>query len=378
MKIYYRLIIAVVLMAISKDVSAQKFRNVNPNSTSEAKQLLSFLYEIKGRYTLTAQHNFIAGGSKYTDSIYKITGKSPVIWGSDFSFAYVGDRPQSFRHCGPLNLTDPFDPVGFTALTPDVARAAMVKTAISEHKKGHIITLMWHACPPTIGGDVCDGDNIWTWQTDRRPTDAQWKELTTDGTPLNKSWKKQLDNVAGYLKQLKDAHVPVLWRPYHENNGIWFWWCNRKGDDGFKKLWIMMYSYFVNVHHLDNLVWVWNTNAPRDRPGDEAGPYADFYPGANYVDVMATDVYHLDWKQSHHDELLKLANGKPIALGEVGNVPTPQILKDQPNWAWFMPWGNLAVKNNTAEAIKAIYNSPTVLSTADISINKNGAYVIHK
>jgi mannan endo-1,4-beta-mannosidase len=317
------LLCALALTLSAGGLSAQQAHNVNSRATPEAKKLLSFLYDIKGKYTLTAQHNFIGVGSKYTDSLHAITGKYPLVWGSDFSFAYNGRSPKSFQHCGPLNLTDPDLPVGYVDLTPETARAALVKNAIAEHKKGHIITLMWHACPPTIGGDECDGDYIWTWKTDKRPTDQQWKEMVTDGTPLNTAWKKQVDNIVGYLTQLKDAHVPVLWRPYHEMNGVWFWWCNRPGDNGFKKLWIMMYNYFVNVKHLDNLIWVWNTNAPRDRPGDEAYNYADFYPGAQYVDVLTADVYRRDWKQSHHDDLLKLADGKPIALGEVGNVTHP-------------------------------------------------------
>lgn len=86
-------------------------------------------------------------------------------------------------------------------------------------------------------------------------------------------------------------------------NGVWFWWCNKPGENGFKKLWIMTYNYFTKVHKLNNLLWVWNTNAPRDKKGDEAGPYADFYPGPEYVDVLAADVYHRDYKQSHHDDL---------------------------------------------------------------------------
>ena len=136
--------------------------------------------------------------------------------------------------------------------------------------------------------------------------------MTTEGSDLNKAWKQQADTIAGYLKQLQDARVPVLWRPFHEMNGVWFWWCNHKGENGFKKLWIMMYDYYVNYHKLDNLIWVWNTNAPRDIPGDEAFPYKDFWPGHEYVDVLAADVYRNDWKQSHHDDLLKLANGKVI------------------------------------------------------------------
>ena len=193
---------------------------------------------------------------------------------------------------------------------------------------------MWHAAPPGAD-DCCDGTQIWTW--DKRPNQQQWDEITTDGTPLNLAWQKQVDTIAGYLKQLRDAKVPVLWRPYHEMNGVWFWWCNKPGENGFKKLWIMMYKRFVNVHKLDNLLWVWNTNAPRTIKGDEAGPYADYYPGAEYVDVLTADVYQKDpsyneWKQSHHDDLVETCQWKTDRLGrgrraaDIGSArPTTEV-----------------------------------------------------
>ena len=72
--------------------------------------------------------------------------------------------------------------------------------------------------------------------------------------------KAGVDKIAGYLKELQDAEIPVLWRPYHEMNGDWFWWGKKKGEDGYKKLWSMMYDRFVNFHGLNNLLWVFNTN----------------------------------------------------------------------------------------------------------------------
>jgi mannan endo-1,4-beta-mannosidase len=124
-----------------------------------------------------------------------------------------------------------------------------------------------------------------------------------------------VDVIASYLSQLQDAHVPVLWRPYHEMNGVWFWWCDQKGENGFKKLWIMMYDYMVNHHHLNNLIWVWDTNAPRSNPGDEAFAYSDFWPGAAYVDVLAADIYHKKADQGaddqkNYEDLVMLAAGQ--------------------------------------------------------------------
>ena len=59
-------------------------------------------------------------------------------------------------------------------------------------------------------------------------------------------------------------------------NGVWFWWGNKKGKDGFQKLWKLFYERLTDYHKINNLVWVWNANAPRDIPQDEAFSYKDF------------------------------------------------------------------------------------------------------
>ncbi len=363
-----------LLLAASGGGEELRAMPVNPKATKEARQLLAFLYDIQGKHTLSGQHNFIATGSRFTDLVHERTGRYPLVWGSDFSFAYRGEAPKDFQHCGPLNLSEFGTEAKITDLRPEVARQQLVQNAIQAYRDGHVVTLMWHACPPQVGGDTCDGNAIWTW--DRRPSMEEWNRLTTDGTELNEAWKKQVDVIAGYLKQLKDAGVPVLWRPYHEMNGMWFWWCNKKGPEGFRKLWIMMYDRFVRHHGLDNLIWVWNTNAPRLKPGDEAWAYGDFFPGIDHVDVLAADVYHEDWKQSHHDDLARLAQGKPIALGEVGNPPRPETLAAQPLWAWFMPWGNFVFWGDGPERLQKLFEDDRVLTRDEVTRGEDGAYRI--
>lgn len=347
---------------------------VNTHATPEAKALLEFLYDIQGRYTLSGQHNYINTGSKYTDEVYRITGKYPVVWGSDFSFFVEGENFARFQHCGPANLSAPSDSAYFLDLTIEQVRQNMVEEIIHKHNEGHIITLMWHGCFPTEG-DHCEGSNIWAMEN--RPTPEIWNELVTDGTILNDQWKKQADNIAGYLKQLQEAKIPILWRPYHEMNGVWFWWCNHKGENGFPLLWRMMFRYFTEYHKLNNLIWVWNTNAPRDIPGDEAFDYELFYPGDDYVDILAADVYRNDYKQSHHDDLMKLAKGKPIALGEVGGLPSPEIIDSQPFWQWFMSWGFLLTRSNSEDVIINLYNSPRVLTLDEIKSNEDGTIELY-
>lgn len=348
---------------------------VNPNATEKSQKLYNFIQDISGEYTLSGQHNFCGKGSVYTDQLEELTGKRAVIWGSDFSWCAEGESARRFQHCGPLNLSAPATPFEFLNITMDEARDKLVEEAKERYAQGHIITLMWHGCFPT-DGDCCDGSSIWAMEN--RPSPETLDELVTEGTALNTAWKAGVDKIVGYLKELKDADIPVLWRPYHEMNGVWFWWCNQKGEMGFKRLWILMYDYLTNYHKLNNLIWVWNTNAPRDIPGDEAWPYIDFYPGTEYVDILAADVYRNDYKQSHHDELIELGEGKPIALGEVGNIPTPEILEKQPNWTWYMPWGWLHFRSNKDSLIQIMMNSERVLTLDEIEVDAKGNYSVIK
>ena len=354
---------------------------INPAATEKTVTLYDFIQDIQGRYTLSGQHNFVGKGSDYSDKLEEITGKKAIVWGSDFSFCVEGDNALRFQHCGPANLPAiPWEKpraardsmkLQFLDITLDEARIMTVEEIKIRHSEGHIITLMWHGCFPT-DGDCCEGSSIWAMEN--RPSPEQWDELVTNGTALNETWKVSADKIAGYLKQLQDADIPVLWRPYHEMNGVWFWWCNHKGEQGFRRLWIMMFDYFTNHHELNNLIWVWNTNAPRDIPGDEAWAYEDFFPGIEYVDILAADVYRNDYKQSHHDQLVELSEGKPIALGEVGDIPASEVLEQQPVWSWFMPWGWILFMANEPDMINEVYRSERVLTLDEVTVGKKGRY----
>ena len=155
-------------------------------------------------------------------------------------------------------------------------------------------------------------------------------------------------------------------------NGNWFWWGGRPGKDGSAALYRQLYDRFVNVHHLYNLVWVWNVNTP----SGNAGPIADYYPGPQYADVLSIDIYG-EFKQEYYTEMLALAAGKPIALGEVGAAPTPDILAAQPRWTYFMIWSNIVNSSNTPESLKAIYAAPTSLTRDDRRMSAPMA-AIHK
>lgn len=305
------------------------FPPVNPSATPAARELLERISSVSGSRILSGQHNTPRELSFYSDQAREITGSHLAIWGQDFGFSEDGDM----------------DGINF--------RQAVIDEAKKQYAAGSIITLMWHAVRPTEEEPVTFAGSICNGMLDQ----ADWDDLLTDGTEIHTRWVRQVDTIAAFLTQLRDADIPVLWRPYHELNGDWFWWGGREGSRGYAALYRQLYERFVSVHHLDNLVWVWNTNAPR---GD-AAPYAGFYPGHDVVDILAADVYANDYRQSHHDGLLALAEGRPIALGEVGVLPTTEILDRQPQWAWFMTWTTFLTKENDPDAVRRLFADPRML-----------------
>jgi mannan endo-1,4-beta-mannosidase len=330
-----------VLLAGLLDFTGCATRPVTPHASPEAVALLKFIQSQAGKHVLTGQHNFPNTKDDSTRRITAIYGKIPAIFGQDFGFAAFGDK----------------DAVA--------ARPAIIAECQRQFANGALITLCWHAVPPTADEPV-------TFRPKRgatpaqplasvqgRLTDEQWHDLITPGTPLYQHWCAQVDVIAGFLKELQAAHVPVLWRPYHEMNGNWFWWGDRGGERGTKVLYRQLFDRFVYYHKLNNLIWIWSL----DRPGSNSGSFSDFFPGKKYFDIAALDVYQNDFQQTYYENLLKLAGGKPITLAEVGPPPTVSILKQQPRWSWWMSWAGVRTTNNPA--VQALYDDPHSWSASD-------------
>lgn len=321
-----------VLLTISFTLLGQK--PVTPNASTESVQLLAFIYSISGKSTLTGQHCQPLYKDILMERVNDVMGDYPALFGQDFGFS----PPNSL------------DGINF--------RQRIVDDAIIWHRKGALISLMWHAVPPTMDEPVSFKEGI-----QGKVTDTQWKDIITEGTELNTRWKTQVDVIAFFLKQLRDAHVPVIWRPYHEMNGKWFWWGDKQGENGYAKLYQMLFDRLVNYHKINNLIWVFNANEINP-PWVES--YDKFYPGAVYVDILATDVYHNKYNEADYNSLLKLAAGKPIALGEVGHMPSPEQLKAQPQWAWFMTWADFIFTGNTDEEREAIYKAINTTTLSEL------------
>ncbi len=332
-RLWTALTVVVLAAAVGAAAPAQAF----PPSTRSA--LIGFLNSIAGQSMLSGQHNREPNSdpTRYTRMAQGITGQTPGLWGGDFLF-----------------------------LSADVnARQTMVNEAVRQWQGGSVVALTWHMCPPTIGA-TCGWDSGGILS---HLSDAQWNELVTNGTNLNNRWKQRLAEAVPFLRQLQNAGVPVLWRPIHEMNEGWSWWGGRPGANGSRRLYQITHDYLTGTQGLTNLVWVWNVKDVN------MGSIADYWPGSSYVDVASLDVWvKMEPSASDYQALLNVAGGKPIALAEVGRVPSPALMNAQPRWAWWMVWAEWLTDPayNSNAAVQASYFHSRVLNRGEFSIGGGG------
>lgn len=107
-----------------------------------------------------------------------------------------------------------------------------------------------------------------------------------EGGKYNAQYNAYLDIIAEYALALQDEDVPILFRPFHENSGGWFWWGTSTSVDSYRAIWRYMVNY-LESKDVHNLLYVYSPNGPIEREED----YLSRFPGDAYVDVLAFDFY---------------------------------------------------------------------------------------
>ena len=195
-------------------------------------------------------------------------------------------------------------------------------------------------------------------------------DLLVAGTPVHERWMRQLDALAAGLQELQRAGVVVLWRPFHEMNGGWFWW-GAQTPATFIRAWRHMFDYFTQTKGLHNLLWVYSPNKGTHPAG--------YYPGDAYADLVGLDVYTDFIDPAHvkgYDEVAALA--KPFGFTEFGphgsgEPPgdfdfrrfTAGLAGHFPRTRFFLSWD---VKWNPAENkyAREFYNDPRVINLGEL------------
>ena len=338
---------------------------VNPNATKEAKNVYEFLLEQSGKQTLTGVQSSHSHKNDFVDAVAQHTGRHPALAGYDFLFLQFSPTPDNWSWV--QNYND-------------------ISAPKEQWAANGLVNYMWHWNVPNSKADWDNGVNNYNFDgyafyTDKTSFDIN--EALKEGTWQNDFIMKDIEEVAGYLKLLQDENIPVIWRPLHEAagnydlygpNGAWFWW-GKGGAEPCKALWRLLYDQLVNVHGLNNLIWVWTVDVT---PGAE-DQYLDWYPGDEYVDILGVDIYetNTDAKTRQYQAMVDLTKGKKlVTVSECGNIPDPAKCMDAGNkWSWFMVWcnsdsnGNIVLTPsdgnfnlNTGDYWKQVMSSPYVLT----------------
>jgi len=228
----------------------------------------------------------------------------------------------------------------------DGVRFDLMRTRITEaHRHGAINTISWHVDNPATSGDA--------WDTKGRPV-----EQVLPGRPLHAKYKAGLDAVADFLSGLRGDEgelIPVVFRPFHEHTGSWFWWgASQTTEADYIALWRFTVDYLRAERGLDHLLFAFSPDGQHVHNDEE---YFFRYPGDEYVDVLGIDMYYAN----DGSEIVQLAeivvrvaraHGKIPALTEFG----ARDGINQPNIA-SATW----IRSSFLEPLKA---SPTALGIA--------------
>ena len=354
---------------------------VNPNATDNARKVYQFMREnfgskvISGVMTnVTTQYDGLntphtINSQHEMKHIKDASGKLPALLGLDYMHS-TGLKSDDMWFRGYHG--------GVQFLAEDIFNA------------GGIPTICWHWKDPLKDSE---DQAFYVYPQNGKGTHFDLGKAYSDAAntvfDVNSAEYKALvadiDQVAGYLKELSDKNIPILWRPLHEAAGGWFWWGSGARDpnpavakaaaNACKNLWIFMYDRMTNHHGLNNLIWVWTC--------EEGGSALDWYPGDEYVDIVGRDWYPYPNQRekihgslvSNFENLKEIYGGrKIIALSENGPVPHPDsLVNDGAHWSFFMPWyGDFTIgthdqATNTVAEWNYIMNHPFVITLEDMA-----------
>jgi hypothetical protein len=303
-----RISILLVLLFLVAPVSVFAQIMVDASATPLTKKAYASLFEIQKRGVVFGHQDDLAYGVgwKYIDGnsdIKLITGEYPGIYGWDIA------------HIEKKSTTN-IDKVPFDKIK---------RYIVEGFDRGGLITISWHAPNPLTGGDA--------WDT----THGTVASILPNGQK-HQQYIQWLDRVTAFLQALKTKEgiqIPILFRPFHELTGNWFWWCkNSCSPDEFKQLWRFTVSYLRDKRQLHHLIYVYNT-----ADFGSSTEFLERYPGDEWVDVLSFDRYQFEGKNGTalFNEVMTnqltilnqvaIQKNKPVALAETGYEAIPD-----PTW----------------------------------------------
>ena len=313
-------------------MSAKAASSANPNAMPEVSQVLDYLYSLPSKTNKKViSGQFFPNLDEYNTHVvglYDQIGYWPGLIGGDYYH---------------------------TCWTCDPKYSWINPLLIDYWNNGGLITLTMHMPNP------CNGEYAWNNICDIG-------NLLDPAESSHITYMNHLDKIAEGLQELENAGVVVLYRPFHEMNGNWFWWGGKDKND-FVSLWVHMFNYFAYTKGLDNILWVYGPN--------RGSTTLTYYPGDQYVDIVGLDAYtdYISGSDGYDD---LISTGKPFGFTEFGpygpsNPPGDYdytrlingIRDDFPETTFFQAWSNgWSMKSNLNA--QALFEDPWIINRDDI------------
>jgi mannan endo-1,4-beta-mannosidase len=237
----------------------------DPKATKETVALYKNLHQLSKKHILFGHQDDLAYGVNWK----YVAGKSDIK-------DVVNDRPAVYGwDMGRIEL-------GAAKNIDGVPFDQMRKYIQDGYQKGAVITLSWHFDNPLTGGS--------SWDTTKNSVAA-----ILPGGAKHQLYISWLDKAAQFMQSLKGSKneaIPILFRPFHELTGNWFWWGrNTATPTELKQAWRFTVDYLRNKKQLHNLIIVYNTNDFTTKQ-----QFLERYPGDDLVDVVSFDLYQFEQK----------------------------------------------------------------------------------
>ena len=286
----------------------------------------------------------------------------------------VGDYPalMSFD-LGGIEMEDEknLDSVPFTRIREEL---------LAHVKRGGIVTISWHPRNPVTGGTAWD------------VSDSTVVRQILQNDSIKAKFSVWMTRLADYLRTLKaddGTLVPAIFRPWHENNGSWFWWGHDLcSDEEYHGLWNLLQDY-LRDEGFDNLLWSYSPNLDGKWTEER---FLERYPGNDRVMLIGEDAYQWGTEEDFVTQLtadfdflkdFSAKNGKLFALTECGykNIPDAtwwtRVLKpimDKYPINYFLIWRNYKKEffapdpdHPSAEDFRKLYAAPNTLFLKEIT-----------
>lgn len=267
--------------------NAQKTQKVtlsDTEATPETVHLFQNLNKLKEKGYMFGHQDDLAYGvnwryEKDRSDVKDVTGDYPAIYGWDIG----GLETHQEKNLDGV----PFD---------------KMKAYIKEvYNRGGVNTISWHQNNPLTGKD--------SWDTTPKTLAS-----VLPGGSAHAKFNLWLDESAQFFLSLKGKDgklIPILYRPYHELTGTWFWWCqNNASPEEFVTLWKYTVNY-LKKKGVHNLIYVYNTSDFKSKED-----FLKYYPGNDYADILSFDTYQYE-DPAVSDKFEKQVNSQLAIMDEI-------------------------------------------------------------